>query len=279
MAVRETGKRKAGLDGNSWARREYTVMYAANEILAIEELRDWLTAEGLDMLGGLFRGPIEGEGFSKTEDGVWAYKCTVTWQAIPPREAQQPSSDEPEISDEEWDFGVESVKILIPDESITTALPTGASGFPPNLRLIGDRCDGNPAEGVEWPSPVDNFSIPWVYNNSSINSGFRTMIRELRGKLNASVFRDYPTECCLYLGCSKKPFGRTRSILTHRFTGRMPKDVELSGFATLSDVPGFEAIWTGGGKEVTEHKLGEKPAFLARCRVGKTGDFSSLGVG
>lgn len=281
VTIRETGKRSATLSRNpqtpSTAKREYTIYGAADELDAAEQLEAWLISAGLYVRGALYAQPITAEDTgARTADGLRAYKAHVNWSTA----TAEDDEEDPEIWEEDWDLGVEQSKLVVPRGTINVYAKTSGGGTPPTIKLLGDKADGKAPEGIDWPSPVDIFSITRTYDKSVIDSAFRATIDGLRGRLNNATFRTYPAECCRFLGASMRGSkGEGRASVTYRFEGRQPKTIALAGFTTLTDIPGFDVVWTLDEGRDDNGSVAAEPQFLCRGKVGYLGDFSALGLG
>lgn len=280
VIVKETGRREATLSLTagtpSTAKREYTVYGATDELDATAQILAYLTSEGLIVRGSMGLLPFTAvDTGARTSDGLRAYRATCNWST-----ADAEDEEEPEIWEEDWDFGVESSKLILPRDSINVYTKTSGGGTPPTIKLLGDRADGKAAEGIEWPSPIDNFSITRTYDKSAINSAFREQVRLLRGRLNSAPFRSYPAECCLFLGATMRGSkGPGKANINYRFQGRPPKTVTLDGFDPLTDIPGFDAVWTIDEGRDDNGSVAAEPQFLCRGKAGYLGDFSWFGLG
>lgn len=280
VIVKETGRRESTLSLTagtpSTAKREYTVYGSADELDATSQILAYLTAEGLIVRGAMGLQPFTAiDTGARTSDGLRAYKATCNWST-----ADAEDEDEPEIWEEDWDLGVESSKLILPRTTIDVYAKTSGGGTPPSIKLLGDKGNGQPAEGIEWSSPIDNFSITRNYNKSAIDATFRNVILNLRGRLNNATFRTYPAECCMFMGASMRGSkGDGKASVTYRFQGRPPKTIVLAGFTTLTNIPGFDAVWTidEGGDD--NGSVAARPQFLCRGKAGYLGDFSALGLG
>lgn len=277
IEVRETGNRRARLTGSDPSvRRQYHVFGAASEIEACTELAAWLDTEGLTTISSVTLKDIEADDSSGRDPaGNRVYLCSVSWGAWTQENPETESTDVPEEHEEEWEFGIETATLFVP-RSIQKYRPTDATGFAPDIRLIGDRGDGQPPQGVEWPSPIDQFSIPKIYANADI-SALKALIRNLRGKLNAAEFRGYPAECCRYLGASARARGRDQVRVIHKFEGREEKTIDISGFASI-DAAGFDYVWEWSNPEPSNGKSIVAPKMVCVAKVGETANFDALGL-
>jgi len=278
IVVKHTGQMEAELvkDGSlrGTASDEYTIFGAANAIAAIEGLATWLETEGLDVIGSMqLRGIKAKTTRGRVSDGTFAVICDVNWATFEARETERAEGVEADPSEEEWDIGSESVRLRLP-RAVTVHPPNPWSTLIPlpAVKLIGDKLDGEPAEGVDWPSPIMSFTVPQVLPVSAVDYDLLAAFEEMVGKLNAAEFRGRPAECVQYLGASARRRGTGQVVFSHRFFSRRPKVIEVDGFDDI-ELPGFDYAWPIPKAVEADGKVSQEPGFIASAKIGYTANF------
>lgn len=258
---------------------DYTVYGATSAIDACNELQAWLDANGLLLIGGLILRNIKSTGTGGfLTDGTRSYTASVNYSSIDnqSKETESDSEDPPGAEEEEWDIQSESSRIFLP-QSVTLHRATAGTGFNPSVKLIGDKLDGQPAEGVDWPSGVTQFTVPQLLPDSLVNYALLNQLEAMVGKLNAAEFRGRAPECVQYLGASKRKRGPNQTLFMHRFFSRAPKTIEVDGFTDI-DAAGFDYAWPIPLGTVSADQLTQGPNWIAVAKVGVTANFGVFGV-
>ena len=294
IVVKQTSPDEASIAFDGTARGdfsiEYTIYGAINAIDACNQLQAWLLAEGVisasgllyvgGTLSGLMIRSIKAKGNRGvvTSDNTRAYVLDVAYSSIDNHAKEVPSDPEepPGAEEEEWDIQSESSRIFLP-QSISVHRATAGTGFNPDIKLIGDKLNGDAAEGVEWPSGVTNFTVPQLLPTSLVTFELLNQLELMVGRLNAAEFRGRDAECVQYLGATKRKRGAGQTLFMHRFFSRAPKTIEVDGFTDIN-AAGFDYAWPIPLGKVSADQLTQGPNWIAVAKVGVTANFGVFGV-
>lgn len=258
---------------------DYTIYGATSAIGACNGLQAWLESEGLLLIGGLALRGIRSTGTGgRISDGTRSYQAEATYQTIESqaKESESDPEEPPGAEEEEWDIQSESSRIFLP-QSISIHRATAGTGFNPDIKLIGDKLDGEPAEGVEWISGVSQFTVPQVLPTSLVTFELLTQLELMVGTLNASEFRGRDAECVQYLGATKRKRGPAQTLFMHRFVSRAPKTIEVDGFTAI-EAAGFDYPWPIPLGKLSAERMTMGPNWIAVAKVGTTSNFGFFGV-
>ena len=205
-------------------------------------------------------------------DGIWEARVVYedsTRRSTPPQE------DDSSFS---FDTTGGTQKIT---QSISTSgsYPAGAPDF---KQAIG--FDGRDVQGCEITVPVYKFSETHYKSAASVDSAYKSTLRDLTGQVNNDTFRGFAAGDVLFLGATGARRGTDSDDLweiTFHFAVSKTRTGFTIGGITVASKKGWEYLWVlyEDGVDATAKARIRKPKAVYVEKVYEEGDFSGLGIG
>ena len=168
--------------------------------------------------------------------------------------------------------------------SLTTVSRSWKQGDPaaPDLGgLIG--LNGNDIAGCDITVPAFTYEETWVWPLEVITPDYIGILFNLTGKTNASAWKHFAQEECLFMGASGQQRSSTDCEIRYRFSGSKTRTNFQVGNVTVSQKRGWHYMWVKYKDEVlgagADKVLAKSPSAVYIERVYEMADFTLLGIG
>lgn len=249
-------------DGNRTMQRKYRVKNAATEADAWNAIYAKLVTDfGVDPPDTT---DVSFWDINVVEDLKKQWNGTVNWKRY-----------QHQVGESQFNFevSVESQRIILPVSPITTYAASGQPAL--SLHLLGDRCDGREAEGIDLSIPVHTESTTrWVAGGDI--SGLKAVAKSLVGKTNNATWNGNAAGECLLTGVSGSRRGIGDWELTFRWAVRENQSGLTIGSITGISKGGWQYLWPIS--RLTGTVPQRQVTHVAVATVYQSGDFSAMGI-